>query len=179
MVLTVDDLPSGWSAKAKWEWLTGVIAPREPWAARARAAGSRTLVVGFRFDRNVWTRVFSEAVPLVSSEDAKAAFPSVADRMVRNPSRKVSISGREIVTLEATVGDEQTCYLLRTQNSRRPGIKGENYQLFWRTGSAIALLNVSGEEGTWQLNDLAALAAKQDARIRTTLANFRPESAID
>ena len=175
MVLTLDDLSPGWSPKGTWEWLTGVISPREPWTARARAAGSRTLVVGFRFDSDNWTTVFSEAAPLVSSEDAELAFPTVADRMLKNRSRKVKVRGREIVTLETTIGDEQACHLLLTENSRRPGINGENYQLFWRTGNVIALLNVSGEEGTWHATDLAALAANQDARIRTALAGFRPE----
>ncbi len=104
-------------------------------------------------------------------------FPSITERMLKNPGRKVEILEREMLILEANIGEERICYRFTTEDSRHPGVRGEHFQLFWRTDKVVALLNLAGEEGTWQASDLAALAAKQDARIRAALAGFSAERA--
>ena len=136
MVLRLDDLPDGWRSRGSREFRTGMAGGGEEWAARVRAAKGRSLVASYQFGKDLWTWVISQAIPLVSPDDAATAFPSVFERMLANPEGGVVLRSRDVIVLPAAPGDEHRCELLTTENIRYPDTVGESYSLPGAAGAS-------------------------------------------
>ena len=154
------------------------MAPAEPWAQRLRKARATSYVAGYRHDADSWSVVSSQSMPLLDEGDAIAAFAGSAQRLLSNPDPLVAETGRESIELETTLGHERQGFVVSSINARQPGLSGTQIVAMWRRGSCIAFLALSGRKNTWAVSDLAALAARQDARMVATLATWEPRPPI-
>ena len=109
--------------------------------------------------------VASQAMPLVSAEDAAEAFATVNQRMLTNPDPGVSEVGREPLPLAAPPGDAHEAFRLLSRNERFVGVEGEQLGLAWHQGSVVAFLTLAGRAGSWTTADLERLARLQAERI--------------
>jgi hypothetical protein len=174
MVLDLNDLPPGWVRKGSRESRTGIVSAGEEWADRVRAANGRSLIVAFRFGDDDTIMVGSQAIPLVSAEDAARVFPSLLQRTLSNPDPGVMRLGTDELEPPPGIGDERRAVQHHVENMRYPGIRATQHVLVWRTQSVLAMLSTGGPAGTWSIANVVALAARQDARIRDVIAGFEP-----
>ncbi len=165
MVLELADLPSGWQRKGVRTFRTGLITPTASWAQRLRQARGTSAVVSYRASDDPWAMVVSQAIPFATVADAAEAFPTMEDRLLGNPDPRVIETRRGALDLATPLGDQWAALMLDSTNLGEPGSHGTQLLTLWRHGSVLALLTVSGRAGRFTVDDLVALALRQDRRI--------------
>ncbi len=169
MVLAPADLPANWRRKGARTFRTGLIAPTAPWAQRLREARGTSVVVSYRAGDDPWAMVVSQAIPFATTADAAEAFPTMEERLLGNPDRLVVETHRAALDLAAPLGDQCAALVLESTNLGEPGSQGTQLLALWRHGSILAFLTVSGRAGRFSVDDLVALALRQDKRISDAL----------
>lgn len=170
MVLELADLPSGWQRKGTRTFRTGLVAPSAPWAQRLREARGTSVVVSFRASDDPWAMVISQAIPFATAADAAMAFPTMEERFLGNPDPRVVETHRSPLVLATVLGDQWTGLMVESTNLGEPGSQGTQLLALWRHESVLAHLTVSGGTGRFDVEDLVALALRQDQRINDVLA---------
>ena len=172
MVLQSDDVPSGWEIRKSREWRTGFTTTTEPWAARVRAAKGRSYAVAYGSNADDWLGIVSGAVPLMSADDAAAAFPAILDRALLNPDPRVVLKERREIALGDAIGDEHAGQLLIVENIAYPGTLGEQYVIAWRNERVISWLSVCGRRHAWSTTEILEYCRAQDRRVRGELSRI-------
>jgi hypothetical protein len=159
MLITLEDLPSGWKVLDERRWRTGLGV--EPWARRVRDQGGLTAWKSFVASSNdQWLWV--QATPLANDEDADAVRAEFWGRTMKNLAAHVRVTATQdgpSLTLPATT--------VKTveQLTMGPAGPGAARYVVWSHGRVVSALGASGLAQAWPWESLGALARKQNQRI--------------
>jgi hypothetical protein len=155
---TAPELGAGFKVIEERRWRTGIST--EPWASRAKMAGSVTAWRSFsdRGDRWLWI----QATPLANDDDAKSAIGNQWSRTMANlgfrgrlletrPGPSIATLGFDTSTMEQDVAMGQKLFKAK--------------YIAWRHRSLINTLCATGPEEAWPWAALSQIAEAQNRRV--------------
>jgi hypothetical protein len=139
-------------------WRTGI--GNEPWAARARTAGSVTAWRSFTDGGDRW--LWIQAMPLATDDDARLAIGNVWSHALANR----AFRGR---LLESRPGPSIAALESDTSTMEQDVAVGEKVftakYMAWRSANLIAVLCASGPGLDWPWEVLTQMAEAQNRRV--------------